>query len=120
MQHEFEMSLMGKLNYFLGLQIKQRSDGIFISQVKYTKEVIKKFGLEDSKTCKTPIATTTKLDKDNQGKSVDIRLYRSMIGSLLYLTASRRILCLVCVFVLDSNLVLKIPLNCGKTHYSIP
>ena len=86
---EFEMSLMGELNYFFGLQIKQRSDGIFISQVKYTKELIKKFGLEDLKTCNTPMATTTKLDKDDQGKSVDIRLYRSMIGSLLYLTASR-------------------------------
>ena len=89
MQHEFEMSLMGELNYFFGLQIKQKSDMIFISQVKYTKELIKKFGVEDSKTCNTPIATTTKLDKDNQGKSVDIRLYRSMIGSLLYLTSNR-------------------------------
>ena len=61
---------MGELNYFLGLQIKQRSDGIFISQVKYTKEIIKKFRLEDSKTCNTLMATTTKLDKDDQGKSV--------------------------------------------------
>ena len=89
MQHEFEISMMGELNYFLGLQIKQRSDGIFISQVKYIKELIKKFGIVDSKTCYTPMATTTKLDKDDQGKSVDIKLYRSMIGSLLYLTASR-------------------------------
>jgi len=83
MQHEFEMSMMGELNYFLGLQIKQRSDEIFISQVKYTKELIKKFGLEGSKTCNTLMATTTKLDKDDQGKSIDKKLYRSMIGSLL-------------------------------------
>ena len=62
---------------------------IFISQVKYTKELTKKFGLEDSKTCNTHMATTTKLDKDDQDKSVGIKLYRSMIGSLLYLTASR-------------------------------
>ena len=89
MQNEFEMSMMGELNYFLGLQIKQRSDGIFISQVKYTKELIKKFRLEGSKTSKTPMATTIKLDKDEQDKSVDIKLYRSMIGTLLYLTASR-------------------------------
>ena len=89
MQREFEMLLMGELNYFLGLQIKKRSDGIFISQVKYTKKLIKKFRLEDSKTCNTLMATTTKLAKDDQGKSVDIKLYRSMIGSLLYLTASR-------------------------------
>ena len=60
--------MMGELNYFLGLQIKQRSDGIFISQVKYTKEFRKKFGLEGSKTRKTPMATTTKLDKYEQGK----------------------------------------------------
>ena len=89
MQHEFEMSMMGELNYFLGLQIKQMRDGIFICQAKYSKELIKKFGLEDSKICNIPMATTTKLDKDDQGKCVDIKLYRSMIGSLLYLMASR-------------------------------
>ena len=61
----------------------------FLYQSKYTKELIKKFGLEGAKTIKTPVATTTKLDKDEQGINVDIKLYRSMIGSLLYLTASR-------------------------------
>ena len=86
MKDEFEMSMMGELNYFLGLQIKQRKDGIFINQAKYTKELIKRFGLEGASTSKTPMATTTKLDKDEQGKSVDIKLYRSMIGSLLYLS----------------------------------
>ena len=89
MKDEFEMSMMGELNYFLGLQIKQRRDGIFINQAKYTKELIKRFGLEGAKVSKTPMATTTKLDKDEQGNSVDIKLFRSMIGSLLYLTASR-------------------------------
>ena len=89
MQLEFEMSSMGELNFFLGLQIKQMRDGIFICQAKYAKELIKKFGLEGSKVCNTPMATTTKLDKDDQGKCVDIKFYRSMIGSLLYLTASR-------------------------------
>ena len=83
------MSMIGELNYFLGLQIKQRKDGIFINQAKYTKKLIKKFGLEGARTSKTPMATTTKLDKDEQGTNVDIKLYRSMIGSLLYLTASR-------------------------------
>ena len=77
------------IELFSWTQIKQKSDGIFISQVKYTKELIKKFGLEDSKTYNTPMATTAKLDKDDQGKSINIRLYRSMIDSLLYLTASR-------------------------------
>ena len=64
-------------------------DGIFICQAKYSKELMKKFGLEGSKICNTPMATATKLDKDDQGKCVDIKLYRSMIGSLLYLMASR-------------------------------
>ena len=110
MKKEFEMSMMEELNCFIGLQIKQRSDEIFINQAKYIRQLINKFGLEDSKTCNTLMATTTKLEKDDQGKSVDIRLYRSMIGSLLYLTASwPDIMFSVCVFVLDSNLVLKNP-----------
>ena len=66
-KNEFEMSIMGELNYFLGLQIKQRSDGIFINQAKHTRELIKRFGLEDVKLSKTPMAATTKLDKDEQG-----------------------------------------------------
>ena len=86
---DFKMFMMGELNYFLGLQIKQKSDVIFINQIKYTRELIKKFGLEDAKISKTPMATTTKLDKDKQDKNIDIKLYRSMIGSLYYLTASR-------------------------------
>ena len=68
MKEEFEMSMMGELNYFLGLQIKQRKDGIFINQAKYTKELIKRFRLEGSKVSKTPMATTTKLDKDEKVK----------------------------------------------------
>jgi len=89
MKKEFKMSMMGELNYFLGLQIKQRSDGIFINQAKYTRELIKILGLKMQMTNKTPMATTTKLDKDGQGKNIDIKLYKSMIGSLLYLTVSR-------------------------------
>ena len=87
MKKEFEMSMMGELNYFLGLQIKQRGDEIFINQAKYTRELIKKFEFEDAKICKTSMATTTLLDKDEHGKTVDIKLYYSMIDSLLYLTA---------------------------------
>ena len=86
---EFEMSMIGELNYFLGLQIKQRSDRIFINQAKYTRELIKKFGLENMKISKTPIATITKLDKDEQDKNIDTKLYPIMISSLLYLTISR-------------------------------
>ena len=79
--------MMEELNYFFRLQIKQRSDEIFIHQAKYTRQLIKKFGFEDAS--KTPMTTTSKLDKDEQGKNDNIKLYRSMIGSLFYLTASR-------------------------------
>ena len=109
MKKEFEMSMMGELNYFLGLQIKQRGDGIFINQSKYTKELIKKFGLEGVKICKTPMVTTTKLDKDEEGKNVDIKLYHSMIDSLLYLTASRLDIMFTVCLCARFNFVLKSP-----------
>ncbi|GJU02582.1 hypothetical protein Tco_1112920 [Tanacetum coccineum] len=77
------------LENVIGLQIKQLEDGIFFNQSKYIKEMLKKFGLEDSKPMKTPISTETKLTKDVEGESVDNTKYRGMIGSLLYLTTSR-------------------------------
>ncbi|GJU09321.1 retrovirus-related pol polyprotein from transposon TNT 1-94 [Tanacetum coccineum] len=86
---EFEMSMMGELNFFLRLQIKQMEDGIFFNQSKYIKEILKKFGLEESKPMKTPMSSDTKLTKDKECESVDSTKYRGMIGSLLYLTASR-------------------------------
>ncbi|GJT71375.1 retrovirus-related pol polyprotein from transposon TNT 1-94 [Tanacetum coccineum] len=86
---EFEMSMMGELNFFFGLQIKQMKDGIFFNQYKYIKEMLKKFGLEDSKPMKTPMSSDTKLTKDEECESVDSTKYRGMIGSLLYITASR-------------------------------
>ncbi|GJT26173.1 retrovirus-related pol polyprotein from transposon TNT 1-94 [Tanacetum coccineum] len=89
MHDEFEMSMIGELNFFLGLQIKQIEDEIFFNQSKYIKEMLKKFRLEDSKPTKTPMSTEIKLTKDDEADSVDSSKYRSMIGSLLYLTASR-------------------------------
>ncbi|KAK1402380.1 hypothetical protein POM88_001985 [Heracleum sosnowskyi] len=89
MQSRYEMSMMGELSFFLGLQVYQRQDGIFICQSKYIKDLLKKYQMEDSSTSKTPMPTATKLDKDETGKKVDITSYRGMIGSLLYLTASR-------------------------------
>ncbi|GJW35487.1 retrovirus-related pol polyprotein from transposon TNT 1-94 [Tanacetum coccineum] len=85
----FEMSMMGELNFFLGLQIKQMEDGIFFNQSKYIKEMHKKFRLEDSKPMKIPMSSDTKLTKDEECESVDSTKYRGMIGILLYLTASR-------------------------------
>ena len=89
MQSEFEMSMMGELKYFLGLQIKQTQEGIFINQSKYCKELIKRFGMESAKHMATPMSTSCYLDKDESGQSIDIKQYRGMIGSLLYLSASR-------------------------------
>ncbi|KAK2362195.1 putative mitochondrial protein [Trifolium repens] len=88
-QSEFEMSLVGELTYFLGPQVKQMEDTIFISQSKYAKNIVKKFGMESETHKRTPATTHLKLTKDEKGVSVDQSLYRSIIGSLLYLTASR-------------------------------
>jgi hypothetical protein len=89
MTDRFEMSMMGELNFFLGFQIKQLEDGMFISQIKYTHDLLKKFGMDKVKPIKTPMGTNDHLDLDMGGKPVDQKLYHSMIGSLLYLCASR-------------------------------
>ena len=89
MQGEFEMSMMGELNYFLGLQIKQLDHGTFLSQTKYCKELLKKFDMENCKESTTPMGTNCYLDSDEKGTSVDQTKFRGLIGSLLYLTASR-------------------------------
>jgi hypothetical protein len=86
---EFEMSMMGELQFFLGLQIKQAKEGTFLHQAKYMKDILKKFKMDDSKPLSTPMSTTTALDADEYGEPVDQKEYRSMIGSLLYLTATR-------------------------------
>jgi hypothetical protein len=89
MQNEFEMSLLGELSFFLGLQIRQRNQGIFISQTRYIGEMLKRFRMEDCKPVITLMQTSGKLSKDDDSKSTDQRKYRSMIGSLLYVTTSR-------------------------------
>jgi hypothetical protein len=89
MKNEFEMSLLGELSFFLGLQIRQRNQGIFISQTKYMREILKRFGMEDCKLVITSMQTSCKLRKDDDSKSTDQRQYKSMIGILLYVTASR-------------------------------
>src|ERR1044072_8836871 len=83
------MSLVGELNYFLGLQVKQMDDSIFVSQSKYVKGIVKKFGLDNASHKRTPVDTHVKLAKYENGEDVDQILYRSMIGSLMYLIASR-------------------------------
>ncbi|GJT75350.1 putative ribonuclease H-like domain-containing protein [Tanacetum coccineum] len=83
------ISSMGELTFFLGLQVKQKEDGIFISQDKYVTEILKKFGFTDVKTASTPMETQKPLLKDEDGEEVDVHLYRLMIGSLMYLTSLR-------------------------------
>jgi hypothetical protein len=88
MTQKFEMSMMGELKYFLGFQVKQLQEGTFISQTKYIQDILNMFGMKDAKPIKTPMGTNGHLDLDTGGKSVDQKVYRSMIGSLLYLCAS--------------------------------
>jgi hypothetical protein len=81
--------MMGELQFFLELQIKQAKERTFVHQAKYTEDIIKKFKMDDSKPLSTPMTTTTMLDVDEDGEPVDQKEYRSMIGSLLYLTPTR-------------------------------
>ncbi|GJZ29279.1 retrovirus-related pol polyprotein from transposon TNT 1-94 [Tanacetum coccineum] len=89
MSSKFQMSMMGQISFFLGLQISQNPRGIFINQSKYANEILKKFDLHKSDPVDTPMVERTKLDEDLSGTPVDQTKYRSMIGSLMYLTASR-------------------------------
>ncbi|GKB12329.1 putative ribonuclease H-like domain-containing protein [Tanacetum coccineum] len=89
MKGRFQMSSMGELIFFLGLQVKQKTDGIFISQDKYVVEMLNKFDLASVKPAITLMETKMALTKDEEVDDVDVHLYRSMIGSLMYLTASR-------------------------------
>jgi hypothetical protein len=81
--------MMGEVKYFLGFQMKQLQEGTFICQTKYIQDILKKLGMKDGKPIKTPMGTNGHLDLDTGGKFVGQKVYRSMIGSLLYLCASR-------------------------------
>ena len=84
MHSEFEMSMMGELNFFLGLQIKQLKEETFINQEKYIRDLPKRFNMEQSKTMKTPMSSSIKLDKDEKGKSIDSTIYRGMINFAIF------------------------------------
>ena len=89
MNKEFEMSMFGEIKFFVGLQIQQSKNGIYITQFEYITEILKKFGMEDSKLVGTPMCTGLKLTKDDDSKEVDQTLYRSMIGKLQYVVHTR-------------------------------
>jgi hypothetical protein len=98
MENEFQMSMMEELTFFLGIQVKQMKQGTFVHQAKYTKDLMKKFNMAELKPVSTPMSTATTLDLNENGEAVDQREYRSIIGSLLYLIATRSgILFVVCL-----------------------
>jgi hypothetical protein len=108
MTKRFEMSMMGELKFFLGFKIKQMKEGTFLCQTKYAKDMLKRFDMADSKPIKAPMALNGHLDLNEEGKSVDQKVFRSMIGSLLYLCASRHdIMLSVCACVQDFKLILR-------------
>jgi hypothetical protein len=83
------MSMMGELTFFLGIQVKQTNQGTFVHQPKYTKDLMKKFNMAELKPVSTLMSSAASLGPDEDGEAVDQREYRSMIGSLLYLTTTR-------------------------------
>jgi isopentenyldiphosphate isomerase len=88
-ESEFQMSMMGEITFFLGIQVKQMKQGTFVHQAKYTKDLMKKFNMTELKPVSTPMSSAISLSPDEDGEVVDQREYRSMIDSLLYLTATR-------------------------------
>ena len=89
LQNTFEMTDLGFLHYFLGIQVWQKDDGFYLSQTKYALDILKRFQVTDCKSVSTPIASGLKLSKDMEGEDVDPTLYRQLVGSLVYLTHTR-------------------------------
>ena len=89
MMEEFEMIDLGLLHYFFGIEVKQTDEGIVFSQQKYAKDLLKKFKMESVVLCSTPMEANLKLSKDDESEEVDASIYRSLVGSLMYLTATR-------------------------------
>ncbi|GJT80414.1 putative ribonuclease H-like domain-containing protein [Tanacetum coccineum] len=107
MHKRFQMSSMGELTFFLGLQVQQKEDGIFISQDKYVADILKKFDFTTIKATSTLIETNKALNKDEEAEDVDVHLYRSMIRSLMYLIASRHDIMFVIICALQDETVYK-------------
>jgi hypothetical protein len=89
MESGFQMSMMGELTFFLGIQVKQMKQDTFMHQAKYTNDLMKKFNMAGLKSVSTPMSSVASLGPDEDGKAVEQREYRNMIDSLLYLTVTR-------------------------------
>ena len=111
MKNQFEMSGLGEMNYFLGLEVYQSKDGIFFNQEKYAHEVLKKYRMGNCKSAPTPLVQNMKLSKEDGAEKIDASLYRSLIGSLLYLTASRPDL------MYSASLLSRFMQSPSKTHF---
>jgi hypothetical protein len=107
MTKRFEMSMMDELTFFLGFQIKQLKERTFICQTKYTKDMLKKFDMENANPIKTPMPTNGHLDLNEDGKSVDQKVYRSMIDPFFTFVHLGPISCLVCACVQGFKLILR-------------
>jgi hypothetical protein len=107
MIQKFEMSMMGELKYFLGFKVKQLQEDTFISQTKYIQDILTKFGMKDAKPIKTPMGTNGHLDLDTGGKSVDQKVYWSMIGLYSIYVHLDRILCFLYACVQGSKPILR-------------
>jgi hypothetical protein len=92
---EFEMKYLGMMHYFLGLEVWQRQDEIFLNQGKYAVEILKRFGMLDCKEMATPMVSNMKLLQDTTSETMDVTLYRNMVGSLMYLMNMRPDICFV-------------------------
>ena len=110
MERIFEMTDLGEMKYFLGMEIHLSSKGVFISQEKYAKDLLKKFKMEGCKAMTTPLMENVKLSKEDKGARVDPSKYRSLIGSLLYLTITRPYL------MFASSLLSRFMQNPGETY----
>ena len=88
MKKEFEMTDLGLMKYFLGIEVSQTDDGIFICQTKYANDVLKRFKMLNCKPTSTPVATRLKLRKEDKGTKVDPSLFKRLVGSLMYLTTT--------------------------------
>ena len=87
--HAFDMTDLGKMRFFLGIEVLQKPEGIFVCQRKYTKDVLKKFAMSESKLVQSPIVPGSKINKDVEGTTVHDTYFKQIVGSLLYLTATR-------------------------------
>jgi hypothetical protein len=120
MSRKFEMSMMGELTFFFGLQIKQTREGTFVHQGKYTKDLLRKFDMGEAKPLLMPMSTTMALDDDKEGEAVDQKEYQSMIRSLLYLMVTRpdiQFMVYLCVFL---AFIAHIALSSRQADHKIP